>query len=64
MIREFDHLNRITLEELQRAVLAAGFTVRWLELLTSPVHLAPPLARYAWADVAVSGIKLISSVDR
>ena len=60
MAREFEHLNRITVDELQRAVLAAGFEVRKLELLTSPVHLTPELARYRWSDLAIGGIKLIA----
>ena len=61
MTREFAHLNRITLDELQRAVLMAGFDVRRLELLTSTVALTPQLARYSWSDLAVGGVKLIAS---
>jgi ubiquinone/menaquinone biosynthesis C-methylase UbiE len=61
MIREFEHLNRITLEELQRAVLAAGFEVRRLELITAPAILAPELGRYAWADLGIGGIKFLAT---
>src|SRR5450755_421996 len=61
MTREFEHLNRITLEELQRAILVAGFDVRRLELLTSPTVLTPELARYSWADVGIGGIKLLAA---
>lgn len=60
MAREFEHLNRVTLAELQRSILAAGFAVHRLELLTAPVQLTPELGRYAWADLAVAGIKLIA----
>lgn len=60
MSREFAHLNRVTVEQLQRSVLAAGFEVRKLELLTNPVTLTPELARYSWADLGVGGIKLIA----
>lgn len=60
MTREFERLNRITLDELQRAVLGAGFEVHRLELMTSPVHLTPDLGRYSWADLAISGIKLVA----
>jgi ubiquinone/menaquinone biosynthesis C-methylase UbiE len=60
MAREFEKLNRITLEELQRAVLAAGFDVSRLELITSPAILTPDLGRYAWADLGVGGIKLLA----
>lgn len=58
MTGEFERLNRITVLELQRAVLAAGFDVRRLELLTSKVTLSTELARYAWSDLCVSGVKL------
>jgi len=61
MAHEFRHLNKITLDELQRAMLATGFSVRRLELLASPTRLTPDLARYSWADLGVSGIKLIAT---
>jgi SAM-dependent methyltransferase len=61
MSREFQHLNRITVDELQRSMLAAGFVVRRLELLTSPVRLTPELGRYSWLDLGISGIKLIAA---
>jgi ubiquinone/menaquinone biosynthesis C-methylase UbiE len=60
MSREFEHLNRITLDELQRSVLAAGFDVHRLELLAAPVHLTPELARYSWTDLGIGGVKLIA----
>jgi hypothetical protein len=61
MAREFQHLNRITVDELQRSMLAAGFVVRRLELLTSPSQLTPELERYSWLDLGISGIKLIAT---
>jgi ubiquinone/menaquinone biosynthesis C-methylase UbiE len=64
MTREFERLNRITMEELQRAVLVAGFDVRRLELLSSPTILTPALARYSWADLGISGIKLLATPRR
>jgi ubiquinone/menaquinone biosynthesis C-methylase UbiE len=60
MSREFEHLNRITVDELQRSVLAAGFEVRRLELITTPVILTPDLGRYAWTDLAIGGIKFLA----
>jgi SAM-dependent methyltransferase len=62
--REFEHLNRVTVDELQRAVLAAGFDVRKLELLAHPVHLEPELSRYSWTDLGIGGIKLIATPQR
>jgi ubiquinone/menaquinone biosynthesis C-methylase UbiE len=61
MGREFQRLNRITVDELQRSLLAAGLVPRRLELLCSPTTLSPALARYSWLDLGVSGIKLIAS---
>ncbi len=61
MAREFQHLNRITVEELQRSLLAAGFVTRRLELITDPTMLGPELARYSWLDLGVSGIKLVAT---
>lgn len=61
MAHEYEKLNRITLEELQRAVLASGFDVRRLELLSSPMMLSPKLGRYSWADLGVGGIKLLAT---
>jgi ubiquinone/menaquinone biosynthesis C-methylase UbiE len=61
MGHEFQHLNRITVDELQRSLLAAGFTVRRVEFITSPIRLTPELARYSWPDLGIGGIKLIAT---
>lgn len=61
MSEEFQHLNKITVDELQRSMLAARFVVRKVELLTSVTRLSPELARYSWLDLAISGIKLIAT---
>lgn len=60
MAREFEHLNRITPDELQRSLLAAGFDVRRVELMTAPLQLTPALARYPWTELGISGIKLMA----
>jgi ubiquinone/menaquinone biosynthesis C-methylase UbiE len=61
MSREFQHLNRLTVDELQRSMLAAGFVVRRVELLTGPTRLTPELGRYSWLDLGIGGIKLIAT---
>lgn len=61
MTDEFEHLNRITLEELHRSLLAAGFRVARLELMTGAVQCPPALSRYPLADLAISGVKLLAS---
>jgi ubiquinone/menaquinone biosynthesis C-methylase UbiE len=60
MIGEFETLNRISVDQLQRAVIAAGFRVDRLELMTAPVQLTPGLEHYSWSDLAISGIKLLA----
>jgi SAM-dependent methyltransferase len=61
MAREFEHLNRITVGELQRSLLAGGFEVQRLELMTAPFQLTPELQRYSWPDLGISGIKLMAT---
>jgi ubiquinone/menaquinone biosynthesis C-methylase UbiE len=61
MSGEFERLNRITVDELQRSMLASGFVVRRVELLTGAVGITPELARYSWLDLAIGGIKLIAT---
>ena len=60
MLREFRSLNRITIDELQSALLAGGLVVRKAELYTSIVDVPDELAHYRLADLAVSGIKLLA----
>jgi SAM-dependent methyltransferase len=64
MTHEFERLNRLTLDQLQRSVLAAGFDVLRIELIAWPTRLTPSLARYSWADLGISGIKLLAQPSR
>jgi SAM-dependent methyltransferase len=61
MIREYETLNRLTVDGLQRALAAAGFKVALFELLTARAHVTPDLAGYSWTDLAVGGIKLLAT---
>lgn len=60
MADEFRHLNRITLEELHRSLLAGGFRVARLELMTDVIQIPPELSLYPLADLAVGGVKLLA----
>jgi ubiquinone/menaquinone biosynthesis C-methylase UbiE len=61
MLDEFKNLNRITVDELQTALLAAGFDIVRLELLTHLVGLEPELARrHRLSDLGVAGVKLLA----
>lgn len=56
----FATLNRITLDDLQRALLAAGLTVTKLELMSETVRVPPALARRSLSHLAISGVKLLA----
>lgn len=60
LIEGFRGLNRITLDDLQRALLHGGFDVVKLELLHEPFHIAPELSHLALSLLAVAGVKLLA----
>jgi SAM-dependent methyltransferase len=55
---EYRQLNRITVDELQRSLLAAGLAVTKFELITSRVHIPVELSRFPLSDLGIEGIKL------
>ena len=61
MLDEYRHLNQITLDELQRCILAAGMAVRKFEILTHAVHVPLELQRYSLSQLGIAGIKLIAT---
>jgi ubiquinone/menaquinone biosynthesis C-methylase UbiE len=60
MAREFRHLNRVTLDELQRCLLGAGLDVRRMELLSHTVNLPGGLDRYRLSELGIAGVKLLA----
>jgi SAM-dependent methyltransferase len=58
---EFRSLNRITVDALQRALLAAHLRIAKVELIAETVHIPPSLAHLPISDLAISGIKLLAS---
>jgi SAM-dependent methyltransferase len=60
MLGEYRSLNRITADELQSCLLAAGFSIAKFELLTGAVHIPPSLARYPLSRLGIAGIKLLA----
>lgn len=60
MLREYERLNRVTLADLQEAVLGAGFEPLVLELIPDLAQLSPGLNGYPWADLGIGGIKLLA----
>jgi len=60
VLDEFRNLNRITADQLQRALLAAGWSISKFELLTGATHVRPNHARRPLSELGVSGIKLLA----
>jgi hypothetical protein len=53
-------LNRITLDDLQRALVRGGLRVTRLELMTTRFHVPLELAHLPLSDLAVGGVKLLA----
>lgn len=53
-------LNQITLDDLQRALLAAGMRIDKVELLAHAFHIPPALAHLPLSQLAVGGVKLLA----
>lgn len=61
-LRDYRELNEITLDELQQAVVGAGFHIGKVELLTNAVHLPPGLdRRFPLSNLMIAGVKLLAS---
>jgi len=60
LLGAFHELNRVTVDDLQRALLLAGFSVTKLALETETVHIPPELAHLPIRMLAVSGVKLLA----
>jgi hypothetical protein len=56
-------LNGITVDDLQRCLLAGGLNVTKLQLIAEAVHVPPSLARYPLSALGISGVKLIACPD-
>lgn len=60
MIDEIRHLNRTTVDDLHRAILAAGMYVTRFQLLTETVHVPIELSRYPLSSLGIGGVKLLA----
>jgi SAM-dependent methyltransferase len=60
MFGEFRTLNRITVDELQSALLAAGLSVRKFALMSNPVHVTDELSRYPLSLLGITGVTLLA----
>lgn len=59
-VDEYESLNRITVDQLHNAILAAGMTVTKLELITNAVHIPRELGHLPLSLVGVGGVKLLA----
>ena len=57
---EYLSLNRITLDDLHRALLANRFVVVKLKLLAEAVHIPPQLRHRPLAELGVGGVELLA----
>lgn len=57
---EYRSLNRITLDDLHRALLANRFVVAKLQLLTHMVHIPRKLSHRPLAELGVGGVELLA----
>ena len=60
-IEESRTLNRINLDDLHRALLAGGFYISKLEVMTNPFHVPRELARHSLSSLAIGGAKLVAN---
>ncbi|KKK96705.1 hypothetical protein LCGC14_2660080 [marine sediment metagenome] len=57
---EYGSLNRITIDDLQRALLAGGLIVTKLQLITETLHIPPAVALRPLSGLGISGVKLLA----
>jgi SAM-dependent methyltransferase len=57
---EFRSLNRLTLDGLQRALLAAHLRIAKIELMSEAAHIPASLTYQPISDLAISGVKLLA----
>ena len=61
MLAEYLTLNRITLDDLQAALNAAGFAIRLFEPMTHRTHVPAGLERFPLSTLAIAGVKLLAA---
>jgi hypothetical protein len=60
MIREFESLNRITLDDLHAALNDASFAVCKAEISSNTIHIPLAVQHIPLSRLAISGVKLIA----
>jgi hypothetical protein len=57
---EFQSLNKLTLDQLDRAMLVAGLRPVRVELMSETVNLPPDVGHVPLSALAISGVKLLA----
>ncbi|MGI8684163.1 MAG: class I SAM-dependent methyltransferase [Acidimicrobiales bacterium] len=60
-LKVFATLNKVTLDDLQRAILAASMRVAKLTIQSETVHIPPELARRSLTQLGISGVMLMAA---
>lgn len=60
LLEVFRTLNRVTLDDLQRSMVAAGLRPAKVELLTETVHIPPELSRRSLSQLGIAGVKVLA----
>jgi SAM-dependent methyltransferase len=60
MLIDYDSLNKITVDQLQRAILSAGLTIRRIELQSDQIDVPESLSHLSLFDLTTSGIKILA----
>jgi ubiquinone/menaquinone biosynthesis C-methylase UbiE len=60
ILESYAELNRVTVDDLHRFLMLAGFTIAKLELLTEPIHVPKELAYLPPSLLGISGVKLLA----
>ena len=60
MLVDYDSLNKITVDQLQRAILSAGLTIRRIELQSDQIDVPESLSHFSLFDLTTSGIKILA----
>lgn len=60
ILEAYRELNRVTVDDIHRFLMLAGFTMAKLELITEPIHVPRELAFLPPSLLGISGVKLLA----
>ena len=57
---DLNTLNRITVDQLQDSIAAAGLSIRRVGFQADTIDIPSSLSRYRLTDLAISGVKILA----